>query len=106
MLPVGHIHDDYDEIFKPIASHKWTTGYHTFQQFIEKFLPQCYQRAKNKPLIKKLPFALDWKEWLEIWLDDVKGHSRAASFKFCKGEDEDSPAFWYKLDGLDLPWTG
>ena len=106
-LPVGHTHEDYDQIFVPLANAKWSHAFHTPEEFIE-FATRAYRRYELKPQIIKLSKNVDWKTWLDPFIDEIKGHTKPLSFKIAAQptkNDPDAARIWYKARPLDLLWT-
>ena len=102
-LPPGHTHDSNDACFVPVAKGEKKFNCFTPEDF-DEFAKQCFKNYDRKPNLQLIQNIYDWKAWLQPYIRDLSGHSKARSFLFKKNQNEG--VMFCKESALHPDWIG
>ena len=78
-LPVGHTHEDIDQLFSNLHKIRMQGTCHTPAEFYT-LLRSAYLDGPHAPMFHSMPVIYDWKEWFTPHLNDIKNHSKPRHF--------------------------
>ena len=104
-LPVGHTHEDIDQMFSNWNTHYWKTGLQS-PLGINDFLGWAYPSVVTRPTFKWIENVYGVSEWTKGFGISMKGHSTARGFYFRKTNNLNNVQMFYKGSSLDSTWQG
>ena len=106
-LPVGHTHEDIDQMFSTWNVHYWMTGLQS-PIAVPSFLEWAYADSQYRPSFKMLHYCFNFKQWLKEYGVSLTGHSSFRSFKMHLDQLQHSSnvALSYKECSLQQDWIG
>lgn len=108
-LPVGHTHEDIDQLFSRIAQLLRKSIVKTVPELME-LLKKAFTKEGKPPVVRKVVDVANLREWCADDKPDIEGITKARSFKLYKKSDEkvyiQSKATLSEPDANYLPEAG
>jgi hypothetical protein len=104
-LPVGHTHEDIDQMFSNWNVHYWKAGLQS-PLVVNEFLAWAYPTSETRPVFKWIEGVYGVSEWTERFRISMKGHSTARAFQFRKTTNLNNVQMFYKGSSLNANWQG
>ena len=105
-LPVGHTHEDIDQMFSTfVVGMAHEPRVTTIPQFVQS-LPKWYTIPQQCPTACFLDEAWSFKAWFEPYLHDVHGTSQPHAFRFELSAEGVTEMFTKDYLSSDSPWLG
>ena len=82
-LPVGHTHEDIDQMFSRISVALNNVNTESVQDLCTK-IPLAYTPA---PVVEEAPVTANFRDWIQSHIVDIRGHSKPHTFKITAGDD-------------------
>ena len=98
-LPVGHTHEDIDQMFSRFSYAIAGTNVESVQDLVLR-IESAY---KPKPFVEEVRYTADFRDWIRPMLLKLKGHSNPRVFKFSRN-DEGIVALQCKLNTGRRKW--